>query len=286
MKALLRKRHVNIREAKRSAKKASKEGRQRMAQRLATKIFAKVGKAGKALAEAGNCSVRKVGKAFKCARVYCVENGRQRLAASQQRLSKNLGRQTLAKVGKSWQKLLPMHTSQIFSSAAHEPEKAPTGTGMAGCAAGGAASKPGTPVRGPVLPLLRLDTLARGSVLPPLEPGRCRTRSSKTSLGRKAPGPAAHIDGLGVPSAGQVLTKPEPGRRFVPGGRFVPVAGAGGAGQDAGPKAGLRIPGRGFRSAPGPHWPGQGQAQDYRSTAPSTTLGGNRVTNIRPYTCS
>jgi hypothetical protein len=89
--------------------------------------------------------------------------------------------------------LLRSLASQISSSAAHGPEKGPTGTGTVGCAAGGAAPKPDTPVRGPVLP--------------PLEPER-------TSPGGQAPGPAAHIHGSGVPSAGQVFVKPELGRRF------------------------------------------------------------------------
>jgi hypothetical protein len=117
--------------------------------------------------------------------------------------------------------------------------------------------EPDTPVGGPVLPHPELGNQSR----------RKSTRTGST-----------YIDGPGIPSAGPVQTKPEPGRRFVPGGRFVPVADAGDAGQDASPKAGLPVPGRGVRSAPGPHWPGQGQAaQDFRPTALSATLGGNRA---------
>jgi hypothetical protein len=60
--------------------------------------------------------------------------------------------------------------------------------------------------------------------------------------GVKAPGPAAHNDGSGVPSAGSVSKQPEPDRRFVPGGRFAPVTDAGGAGQDGSLRAGLPVP--------------------------------------------
>jgi hypothetical protein len=113
-------------------------------------------------------------------------------------------------------------------------------TGPAGCAAGGAAPKPDTPVRGPMLP--------------PLEPG---------GSGRDSTRSGNNFCGSGVLSAGPVFKKPEP---------------AGGAGQDSSLKAGLPVPGRGLRSAPGSHWPGQGQAaQDFGSTAPSTSLGGNRA---------
>jgi hypothetical protein len=71
------------------------------------------------------------------------------------------------------QRGLGFGTSQISSSAAHVPEKGPTGTGPAGCGAGGAAPKPDTPVWGPVLPLLKSDTPGRGPVLPHLEPEGC-----------------------------------------------------------------------------------------------------------------
>jgi hypothetical protein len=152
-------------------------------------------------------------------------------------------------------------TSQFFGFAAGVPERGPAVTATTECAAGGAAPKP--------------DTLAGGPC--------CRPRS------RGGPAPGArdqfrrekHPDRQtyrwsGVPNAGPVLHHgPEPGRRLVPGERFGPVTDAG---QDASPKAGLPVPGRGVRSAPGPRWPGQGQAaHDFRPTAPSTTLGGNRA---------
>jgi hypothetical protein len=114
----------------------------------------------------------------------------------------------------------------------------------------------------------------RGSVLPPLELGGSCTRSSRPVPAGKAPGPE-DISTVGSSKCRSGSAPPEPGRRFVPGKRFGPVTDAG---QDASPKAGLPVPGRGVWSAPGPRWPGQGQAaHDFRPTAPSTTLGGNRA---------
>ena len=125
----------------------------------------------------------------------------------------------------------------------------------------------GHPFPGTHLPLTQPDTPVRGPVLPALKPGG----GSRTSPGGRAPGAAAHIAGSGVPSAGPFQVGRSLGRRFVPGGRLTPVTGAGGAGRDA-------SPGRGVRSIPGPHWPGQGQAaHDFRSPVPSTSLGGNRA---------
>jgi hypothetical protein len=97
---------------------------------------------------------------------------------------------------------------------------------------------------------------------------------SRTSPVGRAPGAAAHIAGSGVPSAGPFQVGRSLGRRFVPGGKITPVTDAGGAGRDA-------SSGRGVGSIPGPQWPGQGQAaHDFRSTATSTTLGGNRAPGL------
>jgi hypothetical protein len=123
-------------------------------------------------------------------------------------------------------------SSQFFGFAAGVPEGGPAGTASPGCA----APKP--------------DTLSGGARAAALGAGGSRTRSSRPAPAGKALGPAALSTGreFQMPvRSWSGSAAPEPGRRCVPGERFGPVTDAGGAGQDASPKAGLPVPGRGVR---------------------------------------
>jgi hypothetical protein len=124
--------------------------------------------------------------------------------------------------------------SQISNSAAHVPEKGPTGTGPAGCAAGGAAPKPDTPVRGPVLPPLEPGGAAPGA-REPVPAGHHPDRQQRSSMCRSGSDKPRSLAG-GLCRAGgspRSLMPEVPGRMLVT-------------------KAGLPVPGRGVRSAPGP----------------------------------
>jgi hypothetical protein len=132
----------------------------------------------------------------------------------------------------------------------------------------------GHPFPGTQLPLTQPDTPVRGPLLPVMK----REGGTRTSPGGKAPGAAEHNAGSGVPSAGPFQVGRSLSRRFVPGGGLPRSPMLGVPGRMPSPHAELPAPGRGVRPAPGLHWPRQGQAaHDLRPPAPSTSLGSNRA---------